>query len=176
MEQITVTMSETALEKIKTAKAVFELISNLDNASNCIDSIQLLCNAGFAEVQQGMKNESKIALWSFMLAMLSFGCNSSQAEYTPATILEHQRKIDELEATLTRIDDLMSNTANGLREITDRSATMEAEIDGIIREFDDYQQRVEQLLREYNALRNPNKNTVENCGNASVDSGSFVRD
>ena len=111
-----------------------------------------------------MKNESKIALWSIVLAMLSAGCTTPRNSASNA-VLEHQRKIAELEATIGRIDNIMSDAANGLREITSRSANMEAEIDGIIREFDDYQQRVEQLLREYNALRSQNKSVSESRGN-----------
>ena len=105
--------------------------------------------------------------WIMLMAFLFSGCASAGKSASNA-VLEHQRKIAELEATIGRIDNIMSDAANGLREITSRSANMEAEIDGIIREFDDYQQRVEHLLREYNALRNESTSVLQNRDGASV--------
>lgn len=99
-----------------------------------------------------MKSESKIALWSFMLALLASGCRTNRAD-ADATILEHQRKIAELESTITRIDGIMSDAERGLAEIENRGCDIADEIDGVIREFNAYQSRVNRLLREYNALR-----------------------
>lgn len=99
-----------------------------------------------------MKSESKIALWSFMLALLASGCRTNRAD-ADAAVLEHQRKIAELESTITRIDCIMSDAERGLAEIENRGCDLTDEIDGVIREFNAYQSRVNRLLREYNALR-----------------------
>lgn len=113
-----------------------------------------------------MTNE-KNAICAFILAMLATSCATTRKP-TSNAIIEHQRKIDELEATIARIDSIMSDTASGLREITDRSAGMENEIDAIIREFDEYQQRINRFLSEYNAIRNGIKTENKNNNGANI--------
>lgn len=122
-----------------------------------------------------MKNENKTYLWSFVLALLATGCQTNRAD-APNAILEHQRKIDELENTIIRIDFLMSDAERGLSEIESRSADITDEIDGIIREFDSYKSRVDRLLLEYNAIRNTaksgnreNANTGDNLWSNDAD-------
>lgn len=112
-----------------------------------------------------MKNESKTVLWGVVLAMLATSCKSNRAD-TSSAILEHQRKIAELESTISRIDGIMSDAERGLAEIESRGCDIADEIDGVIREFNAYQSRVNRLLREYNALRSATKRGNKNNTNA----------
>ena len=114
-----------------------------------------------------MKNESKTVLWGIVLAMLATGCRTNRTD-ADNTILEYQRKIAELESTISRIDGIMSDAERGLAEIENRGCDIADEIDGVIREFNAYQSRVDRLLREYNALRSATKRRNRNNTNAGA--------
>jgi hypothetical protein len=72
---------------------------------------------------------------------------------TDGQILEYQKQIDRLEEELRNRDRAIDNAVRELEAITTRSRDMEADIDTIIREFDEYQRAVERLLQDYREAR-----------------------
>ena len=95
-----------------------------------------------------------LAVCSILLAASGIftGCASTQGR-TDGSVLEHQGRIGEYQASvqyyLGRID-AGAQRIDGIRE---RAESLGGEIDGIIELFEEYQRAVEQLLRDYEALR-----------------------
>lgn len=99
------------------------------------------------------------------------GCASKPGAGASSDIIEYQRKLSELESTIRNYEAAFDDTVRALRALRDRSEDMGATIDGTIELFGQYQQLVEQLLRNYNALRNEVKDTVS-CAGRIIDSNS----
>ena len=70
---------------------------------------------------------------------------------TEGAVLEHQRQIDSLEREYQYKLRAIRDAAEDVRAITDRNRRMEADVDEIIREFDEYQRAVERLLQRINS-------------------------
>lgn len=91
---------------------------------------------------------------SVLLAAACFfaGCASTERR-TDSSVIEHQRRLGEYQASvqyyLGRID-AGAERIDGIRE---RAESLGREIDSIIGLFEEYQRAVEQLLRDYEALR-----------------------
>lgn len=85
------------------------------------------------------------------LALLLSGCRSNTGINN--NILYHQQQIDRLEEELRNRDRAIEDGIRGLEAITTRSESMEGTIDEVIELFAEYQRRVEQLIREYNMVR-----------------------
>lgn len=84
--------------------------------------------------------------------MLNFtGCRSNTG--VDNNILSHQQQIARLEEELRNRDRTIEDGIRGLEAITTRSESMEGTIDEVIELFAEYQRRVEQLIREYNMVR-----------------------
>ena len=109
-------------------------------------------------------NEKKICfiliLLYLLVAYLFSGCKSTRVS-TDENILYYQRKIDELEATvrlyeqrITIADEQVRNDLESLKYLGERAETIGDTIDELIELFAEYQRGVEQLLRDYNTLRN----------------------
>lgn len=79
------------------------------------------------------------------------GCRSNTGVNND--ILSHQQQIDRLEEELRNRDRTIEDGIRGLEAITTRSESMEGTIDEVIELFAEYQRRVEQLIREYNMVR-----------------------
>jgi len=95
-----------------------------------------------------------------LLAACCVGCKSTAVHVDDRSLLDHQREIDRLESELRGRDGTIRDAARDLENISEqigsvaeRSGRMEDEIDTIIRLFDEYQRRVERLLRDYNRVR-----------------------
>lgn len=95
-----------------------------------------------------------------LLAACCVGCKSTAVHVDDGSLLDHQREIDRLESELRGRDGTIRDAARDLENISEqigsvseRSGRMEDEIDTIIRLFDEYQRRVERLLRDYNRVR-----------------------
>jgi chromosome segregation ATPase len=95
-----------------------------------------------------------------LLAACCIGCKSTEVHVSDGGIVNHQREVDRLESALRSRDDTIRDAARDIESITEqigsvaeRSGRMEDEIDTVIRLFDEYQRRVEQLLRDYSNLR-----------------------
>lgn len=85
--------------------------------------------------------------------LLICSCTSSRGRITVGqSIVEYQQQIAALEAELTRRDTAIATAARDLEAITSRSSDMEGTIDELIELFNDYQQRVKQLLLDYRRL------------------------
>ena len=110
-------------------------------------------------------NEKKI-YYIFIVLLLNIfvcflsGCKSTRVS-TDENILYYQRKIDELEATvrlyeqrITIADEQVRNDIESLKYLGERAQTIGDTIDELIELFAEYQRGVEQLLRDYNSLRN----------------------
>ena len=123
-------------------------------------------------------NEKKICfifvfLYLFVASIFS-GCKSTRIS-TDENILYYQRKIDELEATvrlyeqrITIADEQVRNDLESLKYLGERAKTNGDTIDELIELFAEYQRGVEQLLRDYNTLRNGIKGLDKGTDNSTV--------
>ena len=123
-------------------------------------------------------NEKKI---SFIFVILSLfvvcffsGCKSTRVS-ADENILYYQRKVDELEATvrlyeqrITIADEQVRNDLESLKYLGERAKTVGDTIDELIELFAEYQRGVEQLLRDYNTLRNEVKELDKGTDNSTV--------
>lgn len=123
-------------------------------------------------------NEKKICfilvLLYLLVAYIFSGCKSTRVS-TDENILYYQRKIDELEATvrlyeqrITIADEQVRNDLESLKYLGDRAKTVGDTIDELIELFAEYQRGVEQLLRDYNTLRNEVKGLDKGTDNSTV--------
>ena len=123
-------------------------------------------------------NEKKICfifvfLYLFVACIFS-GCKSTRVS-TDENILYYQRKVDELEATvriyeqrITIADEQIRNDFESLKYLGERAETVGNTIDELIELFAEYQRGVEQLLRDYNTLRNEVKGIDKGTDNSTV--------
>lgn len=123
-------------------------------------------------------NEKKICfifviLYLFVACFFS-GCKSTRVS-ADENILYYQRKIDELEATvrlyeqrITIADEQIRNDLESLKYLGERAQTIGDTIDELIELFAEYQRGVEQLLRDYNTLRNEIKELDKGTDNPTV--------
>ena len=123
-------------------------------------------------------NEKKICfiivlLYIFTACFFS-GCKSPRVS-TNENILYYQRKIDELEATvrlyeqrITIADEQVRNDLESLKYLGERAKTVGDTIDELIELFAEYQRGVEQLLRDYNTLRNEVKELYKGSNNSTI--------
>ena len=131
-------------------------------------------------------NEKKICfifvfLYLFVACFFS-GCKSTRVS-TDENILYYQRKIDELEATvrlyeqrITIADEQIRNDIESLKYLGERAETVGNTIDELIELFAEYQRGVEQLLRDYNTLRNGIKGLDKGTDNSTVGYRSQIID
>jgi DNA repair ATPase RecN len=123
-------------------------------------------------------NEKKICLIFVLLyllvACIFSGCKSTRVS-TDENILYYQRKVDELEATvrlyeqrITIADEQVRNDLDSLKYLGERAKTVGDTIDELIELFAEYQRGVEQLLRDYNTLRNEVKELDKGTDNSTV--------
>ena len=129
-------------------------------------------------------NEKKICfifvlLYLFVASIFS-GCKSTRVS-TDENILYYQRKVDELEATVrlyeqrvTIADEQIRNDIESLKYLGERAETNGDTIDELIELFAEYQRGVEQLLRDYNTLRNGIKGLDKGTDNSTVDYRSQI--
>ena len=123
-------------------------------------------------------NEKKICfifvfLYLFVACIFS-GCKSTRVS-TDENILYYQRKVDELEATVrlyeqrvTIADEQIRNDIESLKYLGERAETNGDTIDELIELFAEYQRGVEQLLRDYNTLRNEVKEINKGTDNSTI--------
>ena len=114
-----------------------------------------------------------ILLFILNICILS-GCKSTRIS-TDENILYYQRKIDELEATvrlyeqrITVADEQIRNDIESLKYLGERAKTVGDTIDDLIELFAEYQRGVEQLLRDYNTLRNEVKGLDKGTDSSTV--------
>ena len=131
-------------------------------------------------------NEKKICfifvfLYLFVACIFS-GCKSTRVS-TDENILYYQRKIDELEATvrlyeqrITIADEQIRNDIESLKYLGERAETVGDTIEELIELFAEYQRGVEQLLRDYNTLRNGIKGLDKGTDNSTVGYRSQIID
>ena len=123
-------------------------------------------------------NEKKFCLILIILylsvAYIFSGCKSTRVS-ADENLLYYQRKIDELEATvrlyeqrITIADEQIRNDLESLKCLRDRAKTIGDTIDELIELFAEYQRGVEQLLRDYNTLRNEVKVLDKGTDNSTV--------
>lgn len=124
-------------------------------------------------------NEKKVC-YSFVILLFVFiscifsGCKSTRVS-TDENILYYQRKVSELEATvrlyeqrITIADEQIRNDIESLKYLGERAKTVGDTIDELIELFAEYQRGVEQLLRDYNTLRNEVKGLDKGTDNSTV--------
>ena len=114
-----------------------------------------------------------IILCVFVANFIS-GCKSTRVS-TDENLLYYQRKVDELEATvrlyeqrITIADEQIRNDIESLKYLGERAKTVGDTIDELIELFAEYQRGVEQLLRDYNTLRNEVKGIDKGTDNSTI--------
>lgn len=114
-----------------------------------------------------------IILCVFVANFIS-GCKSTRVS-TDENLLYYQRKVDELEATvrlyeqrITIADEQIRNDIESLKYLGERAKTVGDTIDELIELFAEYQRGVEQLLRDYNSLRNEVKKLDKGTNNSTI--------
>ena len=123
-------------------------------------------------------NEKTICIFFVILYLVTAyvfsGCKSTRVS-TDENILYYQRKIDELETTvrlyeqrITIADEQVRNDLESLKYLGERAQTIGDTIDELIELFAEYQRGVEQLLRDYNTLRNEVKELPKGSNNSTV--------
>ena len=123
-------------------------------------------------------NEKKICfilvILCLVVACIFSGCKSTRVS-TDENLLYYQRKVDELEATvrlyeqrITIADEQIRNDLDSLKYLGERAQTVGDTIDELIELFAEYQRGVEQLLRDYNTLRNEVKGLDKGTDNSTV--------
>ena len=129
-------------------------------------------------------NEKKICfilvLLYLVVACIFSGCKSTRVS-TDENLLYYQRKVDELEATvrlyeqrITIADEQIRNDLDSLKYLGERAKTVGDTIDELIELFAEYQRGVEQLLRDYNTLRNEIKGLDKGTDNSTVGYGNQI--
>jgi chromosome segregation ATPase len=123
-------------------------------------------------------NEKKVynifVIFLFCIVFIFTGCKSTRVS-TDENLLYYQRKVDELEATvrlyeqrITIADEQVRNDIDSLKYLGERAKTVGDTIDELIELFAEYQRGVEQLLRDYNTLRNEVKELNKGTNNSTV--------
>ena len=123
-------------------------------------------------------NEKKVCnifvILLFCIFFIFTGCKSARIS-ADDNILYYQRKISELEATvrlyeqrITIADEQIRNDLESLKYLGERAETVGNTIDELIELFAEYQRGVEQLLRDYNSLRNKIKGLDKGSDNSTV--------
>ena len=114
-----------------------------------------------------------IILCVFVANFIS-GCKSTRVS-TDENLLYYQRKVDELEATvrlyeqrITVADEQIRDDLESLKYLGERAKTVGDTIDELIELFAEYQRGVEQLLRDYNSLRNEVKKLDKGTNNSTI--------
>ena len=115
-----------------------------------------------------------LVLLYLLVAYIFSGCKSTRVS-TDENLLYYQRKVSELEATvrlyeqrITIADEQVRNDLESLKYLGDRAKTVGDTIDELIELFAEYQRGVEQLLRDYNTLRNEVERVNESSRNSTV--------
>lgn len=81
------------------------------------------------------------------------GCASTRVNTADRDVLAYQAKITRLEDTITSYQHAIGYTIEELGDIRERTVGTEGTIDEIISLFDEYQRRVDEVLRRYRALQ-----------------------
>ena len=87
-----------------------------------------------------------------LACVLCFSCVST-GRGADKSIIEHQRKLGEYQAAVSYHLGRVDACAARIADIRERADSLTGEIDRVIELFDEYQRAVEQLIREYNTLR-----------------------
>lgn len=87
-----------------------------------------------------------------LVCVLCFSCVST-GRGADKSIIEHQRKLGEYQAAVSYHLGRVDACAARIADIRERADSLTGEIDRVIELFDEYQRAVEQLIREYNTLR-----------------------
>jgi chromosome segregation ATPase len=96
--------------------------------------------------------------WLGIILTLVCTCVSSKSGADTA-VLDYQRQVtqledrnQELERRIDQYDSTVGRSIQQLKDIRERARGMEGTIDDIIKLFDEYQQRVDELSRAYNSI------------------------
>ena len=87
-----------------------------------------------------------------LICVLCFSCVST-GRGADKSVIEHQRKLGEYQAAVSYHLGRVDACAARIADIRERADSLTGEIDRVIELFDEYQRAVEQLIREYNTLR-----------------------
>lgn len=88
-------------------------------------------------------------------------CASKPTGVTDTDIIRANRDAEYLESTIKRYEAAIDSTVRELEDLRARAESMDATIDGVIELFGQYQRLVEQLIYNYNKLREQAENTTQ---------------
>lgn len=101
------------------------------------------------------------------LCILLCSSCASTAYGTDKLVAEHSRQLAEYQATVNYYLGRVDSCAERIESIRGRADSLTGEIDRVIQLFDEYQRAVEQLLQDYQQLRNAVK--AENGNLSEID-------
>lgn len=81
------------------------------------------------------------------------GCASTRVNASDGDVLAYQAKITRLEDTISSYQYAIGYTIQELGDIRERASGAEGTVDEIIYLFDEYQRRVDEVLRRYRTLQ-----------------------
>lgn len=110
--------------------------------------------------------------------LLFIGCSSTNPG-TRQVVIEHQRRIDELEGRnrelenrIAQYEQVVRQSIENLTAIGNRAEGMGNKIDRIIYLFAEYKRTVEQVIRSLNSIQTPAAAAPESIGNSSNNTDS----
>lgn len=80
------------------------------------------------------------------------GCATTGRTDASSNILEYQRKASLLEARIALYESAVGGAVSELRELAERSSSLDGGIDEIISLFDEYQRGVAKLIQRYSEV------------------------
>lgn len=98
-----------------------------------------------------MRYLSNVVVIILVLVCLS-SCVSSGGGGVGESVLEYQRQITYLEGRIALYESSLGGAIDGLEDLTVRAGNIGSTIDELIYLFDEYQRRVNELIRSYRAL------------------------
>lgn len=100
------------------------------------------------------------AAFCICCAMLLFGCSTTNRTITDNTVIEYSRQlavlengIEEYGESVAAVRDRLATVAGGIRAVREGASSISLTIEETILLFDEYQRAVEQLLHDYDRLR-----------------------
>lgn len=102
-----------------------------------------------------------ITYFIILITSILFGCATGPKSGVDKDILQHQRDVAYLEATIEQYETAIGSCVRELESLRVRAESMETTVDGVIELFGQYQRLVEQLIYNYNELQKQVRNTKQ---------------
>lgn len=103
---------------------------------------------------------------------LCSACASKPSRGVDKDILDYQRNAAKLESTVEQYERAIGDCIRELESLRSRAESMEATVDGLIEIFGQYQQLVDELIYNYNKLREQDSSPVQDIDSTTYNNSS----